>query len=662
MQSENAGKKKGIAIVLILCFFAIVFFMVYNAELVPTFEDRIRATLMNKHKTNETVEINGVESTYKQEFVLNLSDVQDIRVRCKRKGYDSSATIHFELIDSDTKDVLAETDGKAHKLIGKKSKTVALSIDEGLNNLQNRNLILSIELFDAEKTRIIFTSNIKQGIVKATNNDINNKTNIVYNTYYGSKMWIASLYFVVIALIGLFILMCLYLFIIKERSIAETFIPLSIFLGIIMTLIFMPHGIPDEPGHIDTAYKYSDVILGSIDPGDGRIMKRKCDVIQDDMLVNGLESNSFYQLKENLFKKPTKAERELVPVSFENTAGIVPDMIYIPSALGISLGRIMGLSTLLTYFLGRMFNLIIYIIISTLAIKIIPYKKNAAAMVMLLPISVQQAASISYDAIINSVLLFYVAYALMIVDRDKVKISDIVILLLVSVFIVITKGGVYSPLCLTLLLLPYGLKKKKLGKKSIIAVVVALALVAILIIAEYPVFRNLLIDGTSRGKSELYTLKDIMNDPFNIVVLYWRTIISKGTTLLEGLLGGRLSWLDVRASWLFLVIIAILMILFSNIEYEKMPYRKNVSVFLGVIVLLVCILIFASMIVGFTVLESETIQGLQGRYFLPILPLAMVLAQTDAIRINREQVSKLSMVLLMTEAMIILESIPQMVG
>ncbi|MBO4862953.1 MAG: DUF2142 domain-containing protein [Eubacterium sp.] len=640
-------------------FLIIAFILVYNVQIIGILDDNIVLTLMNKHKENFKTELNGIDSVYTQDFILDLEGVKELKIRCKRKKDDEEAFISFTLTDADTGEVLAEKDGYSSEILKKKNSYIRLPIEESKSDFRGRNLRLTVELEDAVETRVRIVSNNKNGIVSSVNGDSNNKTNIIYGVEYGSKLWLRALYIAVVIMLSFLFILCFVLFIIRKCDFVKAYIPLAFAIGIIMSLIFLPHGIPDEPGHIDTAYMYSNVILGRGKTPNGLLEKRHCDVVQDDMLVNGLESNSYYQLKQHLFTRPK--DTDIISVSFDYTGGIVPDIVYIPMALGIAIGRLLGLSTFMIYFLGRLLNLCVFIFITYLAIKIIPCGKNLMAFILLLPINMQQAMSASYDCVLNAVIILFIAYVFMVYKREKIKKRDIIILALSALVIAMSKGGVYIPLCLLLIGLPFGFKKHMNRRILVIVLAIIIVLIGVLIYAEYPVLKSLLIDGTVRGESNLYTFADVTADPLNVIYLYWNTINKKGASLIMELLGGKLSWLGVRASWMFLIPFIIGLLLLANVEGEKIDFDKKKIRCIVITSVIVFLLLFASMLVGFTQIESEYIQGLQGRYFLPIFPLCMMLLKTDMINVKKEKISSIAMFMMMSEIMILLESIPQVI-
>lgn len=96
-------------------------------------------------------------------------------------------------------------------------------------------------------------------------------------------------------------------------------------------------------------------------------------------------------------------------------------LFYFPQALGTLIGRLLNLNVFACMALGRIFNLLCYIILTYWAIKKLPIYRNLMAAVALLPLTIYQAASYSYDAMLNGLcflfvgLCFQCAYG----ERDK---------------------------------------------------------------------------------------------------------------------------------------------------------------------------------------------------------------------------------------------------
>jgi uncharacterized membrane protein len=126
-----------------------------------------------------------------------------------------------------------------------------------------------------------------------------------------------------------------------------------------------------------------------------------------------------------------------------------------------------------------------------------------------------------------------------------------------------------------------------------------------------------------------------------------------------GLLGGKLSWLDVSIKWPFLLAFFVILLMLANTENDKFSGNRKLSVFLIVTMVLSVGLIMSSMLVGFTTLSATSIQGLQGRYYLPLFPAMLFFAKTDMVDVKKYQAGKIEFTFLILEIAAILQVVPQ---
>ena len=75
----------------------------------------------------------------------------------------------------------------------------------------------------------------------------------------------------------------------------------------------------------------------------------------------------------------------------------------------IALGRLLHLNSVPTFYLGRMMNLLLFAILGMLAVRKMPFGKNILFATALLPLTLQQVASYSYDSVIIAFAFYYVA-------------------------------------------------------------------------------------------------------------------------------------------------------------------------------------------------------------------------------------------------------------
>ena len=109
-------------------------------------------------------------------------------------------------------------------------------------------------------------------------------------------------------------------------------------------------------------------------------------------------------------------------------------------------------------------------------------------------------------------------------------------------------------------------------------------------------------------------------------------------------LGWRLGQLDInlQISDAFFVVLIVLVILFfiPGVD-EPRVFRKGNKVWMTVLIGAVAFLTMFSMLVAWTAISSDVITGVQGRYFLPVLPLGAMVLFTDGNLVVRRQHERL---------------------
>lgn len=140
---------------------------------------------------------------------------------------------------------------------------------------------------------------------------------------------------------------------------------------------------------------------------------------------------------------------------------------------------------------------------------------------------------------------------------------------------------------------------------------------------------------------ENYGFSGLLSDPVEFILLSVRTLFLSGAAFLENMLGMQLGWLDINLSGIVIYGLLFLMFL-SVLQVENGCGRKGISVtgrqklsYLAVI-LLSAGMVFVSMFISWTPRESMEISGIQGRYFLPLLPLFSKLAYGETITIKKD--------------------------
>lgn len=681
---------------LILALF-VAFFMTYKAELQDLIYGPVKMTMASVHKSDMEFDLilDRNNPSVTETFYHAVPDIKTISFRVNKDRKGQGGTLRVRLSGAGSGQTILEETYDASALNGE----ITLTLPSKYASRSEELLTLSIDYEEPGSTSLILTANTKSGFVYAYNGDTNSRNNVISEMTYSRGESLKKLFVILCVMLTLFALTAWTLLIIRGWDLSRSYLLLALFLGLIYLFLIPAYSVPDENIHIDNAYKYSNKILGVKDTGgSGMIHKRFCDVFQADLMANTLESNHYRQLADHLFQSVSPEEKELVEVPYIDTGVMVPAINYIPCALGISLGRLLGLSSLMVLSLGRYFSLVVFALLVSLSLKILPYGSNAAAMLMLLPIAIQQGTSASYDSVMNGMLLLFIACCLRycsqnrtgkerqrqktrgqyVRSREYYAIGGMIILL--ALYIVRTKGGVYVPLCFMIPLAfwgkgagndkpvrnasgrqgPQDTKAEKQKKRGLlIAGIAALGIICILVFIRafwsflLPMFNGVFQAENGSG----HALFNLLAHPFELCCKYWNTFQRYGETYLRDLMGGILSWQDIHVNRLYPLCFLAGTILLAHTDHDRFNGDRFLRIILSVIGVMCVLLVMLSMLVAFTKPGLDYISGVQGRYFLSIALLFFLGGTTGIIHVDRQQASATAMAMMFVEVLTILSVI-----
>ena len=132
---------------------------------------------------------------------------------------------------------------------------------------------------------------------------------------------------------------------------------------------------------------------------------------------------------------------------------------------------------------------------------------------------------------------------------------------------------------------------------------------------------------TNVGGQNQSAIEYIIQNPIQYMGKVLYTIASRGYIYLEEIFGGYLEWNENVKIYVFPIILLITTILLiTKGEKESFKFKNWQKVLCLFIVVSIIVLIFTSMFLGWARLELDYIEGIQGRYLLPILPLILLLS------------------------------------
>ena len=444
----------------------------------------------------------------------------------------------------------------------------------------------------------------------------------------------------------------------KDRA-ACMYLCSALCMGMVFSFMTPAYTISDERTHIDTVYIVSNRILGIYDePGPLRAYRRACDV--DTSIANTMPVTvqRYRAAATELFGPAQKgagngsAGKELIPAYSRNAITNVPTLCYVPAALGFTAARLLGRNMITMIMFARWFNLIAGILIIRAALRRIPYGAACMAVIALFPKTLQMMSSCSYDGMIIAGSFLFIAYALAAVCGERYSIMDLMVLFLSGFYVASCKGGVFLPVLCIVFMIPFAGKVRSAGKKKRKTwtwIILAIPGSAVLLFVFKYVRRVLGLLGrqssvatAALGSRKVYSLSDFVHSPLKLVRIFINTIIVRGEGLIGELVGRNLSqkWYLVYA-FIALALLGVLSRKMSGRTDEKKTQiaggycgRLRTGGKVWIFFLAVCstALIFLSMLVAFTSKGMGYIEGLQGRYFLPIAPLVFLAADNNALQ------------------------------
>lgn len=433
---------------------------------------------------------------------------------------------------------------------------------------------------------------------------------------------------------------CAYVFRAKKHTL---FFVTVLIMGIGYTALITPFGVPDEVEHYYTAYRFANTISGTeqTETPDKTVYIRACDtdyngvistfygkVLVPTVSTYATVINNILGVEEN---------QEQIEISSDFISGNY--VCYAASGFGIAVGKVLHLSSLFTFYLGRTMNLLLFAFLGACAVKKIPFGKNILFAVALLPLTLQQAASYSYDSVIIAFAFYYLAEVLYLAyTAEKIRIWDIVQLVLCMAVFCAPKAGVYIVL---LAVLPVILFNKNLPKKQSIASVCGVAVCAFIWLVIFNIHR--LSDAGSSAETTTYTLGYIFSNPKAFISLWVNAYFAEKETWLYSLFGSHMAWANLRVEKTWGLLFAALLLL-SGIRYGKTvepQLRRTDKLFLGAGILL-CIAGFCAAAYLWTPNNASYVVGMQPRYILPVLPMLLLLLRVPSLKLKKDITSFLS--------------------
>lgn len=213
---------------------------------------------------------------------------------------------------------------------------------------------------------------------------------------------------------------------------------------------------PDEYTHLANVYERASGLLGQpateLVDGNRFLRVRACDAsyFQDKTGDIGIFAYKTYLA--HLGDTGCEGALTTVSTTAANT-GILNTSLYLGQIAGVALARLLGLGFHGMLLLGRLGNLLLYLLLAALAVRVAPAAaRGVFACVALLPMALQLAGSLSADALVLGLVFVNTALCLALRQRSA-RPLDVAALLGLALYIGPAKA-IYLPVVLLVLLVP----------------------------------------------------------------------------------------------------------------------------------------------------------------------------------------------------------------
>ena len=428
----------------------------------------------------------------------------------------------------------------------------------------------------------------------------------------------------------------------KETKIERIFLYLGTVMGILFLLLSPFFTGSDEHNHF---YRIYEITEGKIKtPTNNYVGSVMPSSLSKMFALNStLGMNRNTTIKYSSIKKMMKIKLNKKKVSqygtsndnyYANTALYSP-VSYIPHVIGVAIGKTFNLRPYFIGMLGRLFNLIFYLALGYIALKIIPKYKLFFLAILLSPNMMQLATTLSADAWTNIIVLLIISYVYRIYDSKKtIEIKDEIILFILCLIISLSKI-VYLPIIGVLLLIKEKQFKKDKKEKVLYISIVFLICSAI---SLFWIMGTKEIFGIAYDNSH-YQKTYILGHLFQYGLVIINTFFKHGLYYIECLFAGTMMYHAqlylppvISFAYVFLVIIC-----FMD-EKKKNTFTKGKRLgvmLLGIIIIgLISTAEYLQCTAQFFGVAYSTIEGIQGRYFIPIILLFPFMLNIDRWDIN----------------------------
>lgn len=383
-----------------------------------------------------------------------------------------------------------------------------------------------------------------------------------------------------------------------------------------------PFHVPDEPAHFYRAYAVSEGEPWARQErqGLGAVLPARLQELGTGFRGD-LRLGQKVRPEEILAALPVPLDEERrVFVDYRTSAQLtlVP---YLPQAAGILIARGLGASALGLLYAARVANLLAATALIAIGLRRLPSYRWLITLLALTPMALFLRASASADVVTTAVafLLACTAARLAWGEEESGRWRDVALLTACAAALCLSKPA-YVPLVFLVFLIPAarfpggrrGPALALFGGITVAAFILAMATATAM---DVPIRPDAPVDRDRQ-------IQDALADPFRVAGTLIEDYLLRGDRYMAQIVG-QLGWLDLNLPkpflWVSLITLGLLVLFDSRREVEVRIWQR---VLLSLIVLSTLALVSASQYAFWTPHRADYVDGIQGRYFIPLAPAA----------------------------------------
>lgn len=548
-------------------------------------------------------------------------------------------TIHVEVLDASTGMTLTDFSQEISEIISDQyfyvdfPKSIYLINGQGLLRFSFEGL--------ADRDRLVLMLSESEAVCTVKDTPQNGELLLLF---MGTSAFAGAYFWWIAALIIATVVLAWWLLYVKKAKPQTVFLVAAIGLGLLFSIVFPPYSQSDATTHIPLTQYYSSRLMGGDEIVDGTFKNRAEDNMAGFSEYQPKRGN-YHHIAQDFFRlEENPGQTYSQPVY---TVGQVYQ--YFPQTLGVTVARLLHLGQVPTLYFGMWFSLAAYIAAFYFIIRLAPFKA-LFTLIGLVPFSLHTAASYSYDTSIIVLCTFFLAYVLRVAcGVRKMRWYDFVILCAAAALLAPLKY-IYLPVLLTVFIIPADKWPRPWVKKAVGIAAAVLGCLAVVLL--FQMFAGGSPADTPGNTPWLdpeggYTYGMLFSDPLTLLRLLGVTTLEELGNVVTGL-----GAIQYNSMPLWISLGAFLLMLLAVMPPQGgglLPVRGWQKAFLGVSYLGVFVLaLFGAL--TWTYIGAFAIRGMQGRYFVPLLPALMLLFANGLRRIKLKSSTLVFIMVLLNSA------------